>query len=295
MDISWDDAQLLLAVAEAGSLTAAARRLGIGQPTASRRVAELETQLNVSLFLRGRRGTEPTEDAERLLPAVRQMARWAAELDRAVAGRERAPHGRVRLAAPPGVAFDFLVPFAKWFRGRQPKIWLEVLSGIKHLDLTRGEADLALRNRAPNEPELTVLDSYDIPAGAFASPDYVRRLRQPCSPKDVDWICWGYPFEHLSPRPELESLVENFTPVFASDDFLVQKRACEEGLGAMFLGAVRHPLMERERLLPIELDVPLPRETLHLVSAKSMVGVPRVRAVANALMRQFEEISDIGA
>src|SRR5689334_4201790 len=112
MNIPWEDLQLFLAVAEARSMSAAARTLRLGQPTLSRRMALLEEAVGSALFVRRPDGVAPTPLAERLLPAARRMAEWASEAGRAVAGGERAPEGRVRIAAPPGIAFDFLAPLA---------------------------------------------------------------------------------------------------------------------------------------------------------------------------------------
>src|SRR6185503_18701311 len=80
MDISWEDVRLFLTVAEHGSLTEAARRLQIGQPTASRRLAELEERLGYPLFSRSVEGTSLTSHGERWLEPARRMAEWAGEL-----------------------------------------------------------------------------------------------------------------------------------------------------------------------------------------------------------------------
>src|SRR3569623_3054030 len=130
MDIPWDDLRLVLAVAETGSLSAAARRLRLGQPTLSRRMAELEAQRDEALFTRGTGGVVLTAAGERLRPLALRMAEWASEATHAVAKGRRGPEGRVRIAAPPGVAFDFLAPFASAMRSRAPGITLEVLVGF---------------------------------------------------------------------------------------------------------------------------------------------------------------------
>jgi DNA-binding transcriptional LysR family regulator len=114
MHMQWDDAQLFLAVAEAGSLSAAARRLHITQPTVSRRVALLEAQLGEAVFVRTADGARLTSFGERLLEPARRMAEWAGELDRAAERAETTPRGSVRVTAPPGIAYDFLAPFAAW-------------------------------------------------------------------------------------------------------------------------------------------------------------------------------------
>src|SRR5690606_5110814 len=110
MHIPWDEVQLFLAVAESRSLTAAARRLRITQPTARRRLAQLESVLGERLFVRSVEGVTPTPFAERMLEPARRMAEWAGEVDRAAARAESSPRGAVRITAPPGVAFEVLAP-----------------------------------------------------------------------------------------------------------------------------------------------------------------------------------------
>jgi DNA-binding transcriptional LysR family regulator len=285
MHVPWDEAQLLLAIAEARSLTAAAKRLNITQPTASRRLSELEARLGERLFVRSVDGAVPTSFGESMLEPARRMAEWAGELDRAAARAETAPRGVVRITAPPGVAFDFLAPFAAWLRGPLPDVRLEVVSSVQYLDLARREADLALRTTAGGK-ELVTLGSLEHGVGAFAAAAYAKRLPKKPKLRDVAWIGWAPPFDHLPPNSELAKMIPGFAPVFASDDFNVQVRAAEAGIGAIFLGRARHRFSS-PRLVDIDLDFEV-RASLHLVCAKSALDIPRVRAVADLLLRELE-------
>jgi DNA-binding transcriptional LysR family regulator len=287
MQISWDDAQTFLAVSEAQSFSKAARELGVGQPTVSRRIAGLESRLGTALFLRGRQGAEPTDAALLLLPAAQQMARWAVEFVHGAQAQNATISGTVRIAAPPGVAVEQLAPFAGIVKSHYPDIMLEVIAGVEHLDLTRGGADLAVRSRAPNEPELTVLMKSSSRVGVFARRDYVQSLPQACSWSDIDWITWSRPFQTVPPRPMLERLIPDFRPVFASDDYLVQKSALATGLGAMIIGADEAAQLQ---LQEIDLGVRLPDSSFYLVCAKSSQMVPRIQAIARLLMGQIEQL-----
>ena len=290
MHISWEDAQTFLAVAEQRSFSLAARALGLGQPTISRRIAGLEERLGCQLFRRGKRGAELTEDGARLLPAAEQMARWAGEFGRLARGAEESLAGSVRIAAPPALAVDVLAPFAAQLLARLPEIRIEVLASIEHIDLSRGSADLAIRTRAPNEPELTTLGSAKIPIGVFGARSYVERLTGPTSLAALDWITWAFPYEHVAPRPMLERAIAGFAPVFASDNYLVQRSALAAGVGAMILecplpGAP--PFAPGVELVEIDIGVRLPPGELHIVCAKSMRYVPRVRAVFELLRAEL--------
>ncbi len=287
MHIPWNDLQLFLAVADAGSLSAAAKRMRVTQPTVSRRIAELEEEVGEQLFVRTVDGATPTSFAERLLEPARRMSEWAAEVDRAAERAETKPSGTVRLTAPPGIAFDFVAPFAAWMKSRLPDVSLEVISTVQYLDLSRREADLALRLAAPAQRDVVTLASLDLESAAFASETYAKSLPKRARMADVAWIAWAPPLDHLSPNPELARAIPGFRPAFASDDFLVQLRAADAGLGAIFLGRVEHRFSRAARLVELDLDVGTINSTLYLASARSALAIPRVRAVAELLTQEL--------
>jgi DNA-binding transcriptional LysR family regulator len=90
----------------------------------------------------------------------------------------------------------------------------------------------------------------------------------------------------MAPNPELAKRIAGFAPVFASDDFIVQIRAAEAGLGAIFLPRMRHRF-SRSELVEIDLEVPF-RTATHLVCARTALDIPRIRAVADALLRELD-------
>lgn len=295
MHVPWEEVQLFLAIAEARSVTAAAGRLRITQPTASRRLSRLESVLGERLFIRSVEGVTPTPYAERMLEPARRMAEWAGEVARAAEHVETSPRGVVRITAPPGIAFELLAPFAAWLRGVLPDVTLEVVSSVQYVDLVRREADLALRIEGTRgQKELITIASLLHGVGVFGSPAYARSLPKKPKLKDVAWIGWAPPLEHISPNPELARLIPGFRPVFASDDFLVQLRAAEAGIGAIFLGRARHRFWASS-LVELDVDVGKIERTLHLVCARSALDIPRVRAVADLLVREIESAEDTSA
>jgi len=291
MNIPWDDLQLFLAVAEEHSLSGAARRLRLGQPTLSRRMALLEETLGERLFVRRHHGVELTAAGERLLPGTQRMAEWATEAQRSMAGREVTPEGRVRVAAPPGVAFDFLPSVALTLRRSAPGVHLDVLAAVEHLNLARGEADLALRTRAPSDHDLVSVARAEIAVGAYAAPSYARHLPKNYGPADVAWIAWAPPYDQLPPNPQLAALIPGFRPAFASDDYVVQMAAAAAGLGAMVLGTGLHRgsrISELTHLSRIDLGPAARGNAIHVVVAKRMVDVPRIRAVTDAILATID-------
>lgn len=288
MDVSWNDVRLFLAIAEHGSLTEASRRLRVGQPTVSRRLAELEESLGYSLFDRSVEGTTLTSQGERWLEPARRMAEWAGELRSAAELVDSAPAGIVRITAAPGVAFDFVAPFARLLRDKYPKLSLQVLARVEYVDLARREADIALRGRAPTQRDLTLVHSFTHLNDAFVSKSYAKKLPKKPSLGDIDFIAWAPPFEQFPPNPQLAELMPNFRPAFAADDFVVQMRAAEAGVGAIFMQKVRHRFNRDTNLVPLGLDLgPHAKSSLHVVCAKSALGVPRIRAVAELLKAEL--------
>jgi DNA-binding transcriptional LysR family regulator len=295
MDIEWNDVRLFLAIAELGSLTEAARRLGIGQPTASRRLGELERRLGYALFRRSVDGTTLTNQGERWLEPARRMAEWAGELTHAAERADASPRGVVRITAPPGVAYEFVAPFAATVREKYPEVRLAVLSRTEYLDLGRREADIALRTRQPTQRDLAVVATLEHENDAFVSPSYRATLPKKPAMADIGFVAWAPPFEMLTPNPELAAAIPNFQPVFASDDFIVQRRAAEAGVGAIFLSRTRHRYVPDSPLVPLGLDLgPHARSRLFVVCAKSALAVPRIRVVAELLADELRWASARG-
>lgn len=190
MDVSWEDLRLFLAVAEAGSVSAAARQMKIGQPTVSRRLAALEYRLGGALFRRSVGGSSLTAAGERLLLPARRMAEWASEVSRSADASSRTPSGVVRVTAAHGVAADFVAPFARWLSEKHHGLRLEVLSAVHALDLRRGEADLALRIRGPNHPELKTLHVVEFENAVYVSRELAARLPRKPEFASLPWIAW---------------------------------------------------------------------------------------------------------
>ncbi len=267
-------------------MSAAAKRLKVGQPTISRRLQFLESEVGAPLFRRSVAGAHLTAAGERLVPHARKMAEWAAELERAAGAAESKPQGLVRVTAPPGVAFDFLAPFAGWLQRSQPGLRLEVLSTISYLDLSRGEAELALRMRP--SPDLVTVASLTTRVAVHVSKSYAATLGKKPKLEALRWISWAPPFEDTPPAPQLRALIPNFVPAFTSDSFLVQMQAAYSGVGAMVLGTARSRHSPPRPLVPLDLPLgPYGKAELHLVATRSALEIPRVRAVAELLAEEL--------
>lgn len=288
MDISWEDARLFLAVAETGSLSGAARRLQLGQPTVTRRLAQLEYLVGAKLFLRSVEGAALTAAGERLVGPAKKMAEWAGEFHRAAEARDGAPRGLVRVTASPWACFDFLAPFAGFVAEQHPGLRLEVLSTVQYLDLVRGEADLALRTRPPQTPDLKTLHHQEMESAVFVSRTLKARLPRRVTLAELPWIAWAPPYEAVTPNPQLEAAIPGFTPAFTADSYLVQVAAAEAGLGAVVLAKKPHRFSRATTLVPLEVDLgPHTKQDLYLVCARSALDTPRIRRVGELMVKEL--------
>ena len=288
MGLSWEDLRLFLAVYEAGSLSAAARAQALSQATLSRRMAEMETLLGEPLFVRSAQGVRLTDLGQRLLPSAQRMAEWATEASFSLRAPSDRPAGRVRVAAPPGLAQSFVAPFAARLQQQYPDVQMEVLAGTSVLNLSRGEADLSMRVMPPTDPELICVDQISGPIRVFGAPSYAQTLKFPCTLTDLRWISWAAPFEGLRMHQALVEAIPGFTPTFSSDDYNVQHAACLAGVGALLAADIRHRYSELDRLVDLGLDLgPAAVGTMYLVCHRRQRQLPKVQAVIDALREEL--------
>jgi DNA-binding transcriptional LysR family regulator len=147
--MNWDDLRHLLAIARAGTLAAAARRLAVNQTTVARRLAALEAALGARLFERTDGLLHPTKAGELALTRAAEVEQEVEALEQGVAGADREPAGLVRLTAVPILVNRLLVSGLPALSRRHPRIRLELIAESRNLSLTRREADLALRLSRP--------------------------------------------------------------------------------------------------------------------------------------------------
>lgn len=290
MKLRWDDLQLFLAVHEQGSLSGAARLLQLGQPTLSRRISELEQGVGEPLFVRQSQGMHLTAAGLKLLPAAQRMAEWATEAQASIGSDANLPQGRVRIAAPPLVAYEVVAPMAAEIRRLYPAIRIEILAGVEILNLSRGEADLSLRITPPSDSELLCLDQIPSAWGIYAAPGYAAQLPPQPSLAQLDWISWAPPFDQLLSYQELLQLIPGFAPAVCADDINVQLAACLAGAGVMLLPQIlqRHSRLPHLRQL-VQLDVELGAEPseMFLVCHKRQRELPKMQKVIEALQAEF--------
>ncbi len=247
----WDLFQSLHAVLETGSLSAGARTRGVSQPTIGRHIEALEQRLGAPLFLRSPRGLQPTDLALELRPRLEDMAAAAAAALRDVAGAAAQAGGTVRITASELVGCEILPPILADFHAAHPMIEVELTLSHEQADLSRRDADIALRMTRPTQNTLVGRRVGAIQMGLYAAPAYVARRG---IPPDVEAL-EGHAmigFDRKAPRRAAD--VDIGRPVtrevfaFRSDSDIAQLATLRAGLG---IGICPTPLGQRDGLVRI--------------------------------------------
>ncbi|CUH88165.1 D-malate degradation protein R [Phaeobacter sp. CECT 5382] len=202
----WTHIRAFLATAETGSLSAAARQLGLTQPTLSRQVAALEAALGVLLFERLGRSLVLTDAGRELLPHGRKMVEGANGLSLAASAQVQSIEGTIRITASDVMSAFVLPPVLQRLRQQAPRLTIDVVASNDIRDLMRREADIAIRHVRPDQPELIARLVQEATAHFYAAPSYLARHGRPTSLADLarhDFVNFG----------DIERSIEFFGPL----------------------------------------------------------------------------------
>ena len=290
--LDWVWLRDFLAVAEAGSLSRAARRLGVSQPTLTRRMAALEARLRTELFRRTPRGVELTEAGESVLQPARQMEQEAHAAEIAVSGRDAMLAGAVRVTATEGLGIHWLTPALAEFQAEHPAIEIDVLLQSEPLNLLRREADIALRLGRPSQLDLVGRKRGVLAFGLYASKAYLERHGRPASQEDLHrhrGVAFDEALLDRGPGAWLEPLLSAGSIAYRANSVQAQLAAMRAGYGigcsARFIAA-HYP--ELERVLP-DLETAL---DVWLVTHAGLRRSARIRAVFNFLAERLAAVHD---
>ncbi|XXX81715.1 LysR family transcriptional regulator [Sorangium sp. So ce134] len=282
-DARWDDVRIFLAIHRHGSLGQAGARLGLDTSTVSRRLTALEATLGARLFDRTREGLVPTRIAELVLPAAEAMEAAHRRLARDASGAEADAEGVVRLSVAPGFANSFVVPTLVRLRARHPRIRIELDASVRALDLTRREADLALRSVRPEGAELVVKKLASARWVAAASAELAKDAGRLEAWDALPWIAWDRDLGSFPPARWLARHAPGAEIALRTSFFMSQIAAAEIGLGAVL---VPEPYLRVHALVPLRFAGALeasaaewPTDDLWLVGHRALRDVPRVAAV----------------
>lgn len=288
VNFDWNRARAFLVTAEEGSLSAAARALGLAQPTLGRQVDALEDELDLVLFERVGRGLTLTPSGLELLDHVRAMGEAANRVSLSAAGQSQSIEGTVSIAASETYAAVLLPPILVKLRAAQPGISIEIVASSAVSDLRRREADIAIRNFRPVEPDLIAQKIRDVPARLYATPAYLERLGKPRLPYDLrhaDFISIDKSGMFLKGLNAMGfNLTEKNFPILA-ENYLVMWELVKHGLGIGVLdGNIgdRDPLVRRA--LPDLEPLMFP---IWLVAHRELRTSRRVRMVFDLLAEEL--------
>ena len=285
-ELDWQLCRSFLAVLDEGSLSGAARALGLTQPTLGRHVETLERELGTPLFVRSPQGLTPTQAAVEIRPHAEAMRSAAASLRRAVSGSAGGARGTVRITASEVVGTEVLPPLLARLRERHPGLVLEVVPTNRTEDLLRRDADIAIRMVRPEQSALVSRRVGATLLGLHAHRDYLARHGTPTTLEALGaHALIGFdretPFIRAMREQGLKMTREGFA--FRTDSDLTQLALIRAGAG---LGICQVALARREptlvRVLPQAFAHPM---DLWVVMHEDLRTSQRMRLVYDALAR----------
>jgi DNA-binding transcriptional LysR family regulator len=292
-DQNWDDYRLFLAVAQAGSLSGAARLLGVTHSTVFRRLAGFEEALGVRLFERLPSGYVLTAAGEAMQHATARIEDEIAAIRRRVTGQDQRLSGQVRITATDMLAVSLLPPYLAAFRVAWPGIELELLVSDMRLDLTRREADIALRLGNPVQETLV---GRRIGRLAFAVYCAAARHHEGIGENLAghDWI--GFGSAHAPLRQVLAEWLPGLRPQFRTNSITAAIAAARVGIGLAALPcAVADPDPGLRRVAPFPDNF---RLDLWLLTHEDLRHTARIRTfvdfIAEALAAQADLLEGRG-
>lgn len=278
MTPDWNLLRAFSATAETGSLSAAARKLDLTQPTLSRQIAALETALGVTLFERIGRRLIITAAGVGLLDHARAMAAAAESLALAAAGQSEDLSGGVTISATDVVSVHFLPAIVARLRRQAPQLAITVTATDRLSDLRRREADIAIRHVRPTEPELIGRLIGEMSANLYASEEWVSRHGLPRSAADLagaDVLAFDPVDRFVAQLAEWGLPVTSGQCRIVCDNAMVLWEMLRKGLGVgMMLQQVAEGMPGVVRLLPGQTAVPVP---LWLVTHRELHTSSRIR------------------
>lgn len=293
LDFDWNDLKFFLAAARNGSLTGAAVALRTSASTVSRHIDALEERLQATLFLRQQSGYLLTDDGSELLKQVEniEQAMMAAERSGTSTLRQEIT-GRVRLATTETLAMHVIVPQLSSFRERYPRLQVEIGISLSRVNLSRREADLALRvadpNREENSGDYIIQRAGKMEFTPYAAAGLVpsKKADNPEAWQEVDYISWDESGSDMPMAKWLHAAFPGKNPALACNSILAHHVAIRSGLGIGMLPCFvgdRDPLLQR--LGPKE---PVLSRELWLVYHRDLKASQRVIALREFIQKLLD-------
>ena len=287
--MNWDDVRIFLAVARAGQILGAARRLELNHATVSRRIAALEAALGAMLFRRHTAGSELTAAGERFLGIAERMEADMIAARSELAGEGEAVSGTVRIGAPDGFGVAYLAPRLGALTAEHRELSIQLVPVPRSFSLSKREADIAITVERPTEGRLVAAKLVDYSLGLYASRTYAEEHGLPATPAELSrHRLVGYVGD-LVASSSLDYAMEfspDWTARFSISSALGQVEAVRSGAGIGILHAfIARALPE---LVAVTAAPPI-RRAYFIVYHESMRPLRRIQAMASFIARQVEK------
>jgi DNA-binding transcriptional LysR family regulator len=283
--MDWNDLRYFLAVARSSSLTRSAADLRVSQSTVSRRIAELEAGIGMTLFQRHQTGYFLTDEGREVLRHAEVVEDGVLALERGVAGLDNKPAGTVRLATSENLATDLIIPALPAFRELYPGICLEIITSTATAELGRREADIALRVVRPTRGNLKVRRVGHMTYSVYASRDYLERTPavegEPLGGRH--FIAWDDAHSHMPAAAWLAREHPDCKVALVTSSLPTQIAAVRAGLGLAVLPDFLTIKDDFVRVIPAD---QMFSAEVWLVTHADLVASARVRAVGDFLSEQ---------
>lgn len=285
--LDWDDLRHFLAIARHGTLSAAARVLGVRQSTMSRRLAALEARAGAQLLQKTPDGYRPTAAGEAILGPVERIEAEADTVARTITGTDLRLAGSVRITTIDTLAAHVLMPVLSGFAQRYPDIELELLTDARNLDLTRREADVALRLAPFTQPGVVARRLARIGFGVYASAAYLERHGPPDFVNGAAGQRLVLPLGELLQSPEMRWFTACTHAAVAGlrcNSRQAARAGIEAGLG---IGCLARYLGDGRGLVRLDAGPPPPARELWYGVHEDIRHTARIRALAASLAEGF--------
>jgi len=285
MDTNWDDLRVFLTLARDGTLTTAAKTLGVSHPTVARRVAALEKQIGARLFERLPDRFVPTSAGEALLEDSAAMETAALSIHRRSAGLSDAVSGVVRLSAGEEIS-ALLAHHLPGLRARLKQIEFELTARHALANLSRREADLLINERVPDLADIVARKLGRAAYAIYAHPSLAVARLSPSSFKSVPWVGFDDDHTRMPGQRWLQERLDGGRPAIRCNNWLVVRETARAGGGFAILPCYLGDA--DDRLQRIGGVIPEVFADQWLLVHRDLRALPRVRAVMDAVIELFQ-------
>lgn len=229
-NLAWDDMRLVLAIGRAGTLVGAARAIGLNHSTVFRRLGALESQIGVRLFERFRDGYLPTAAGEEVIALAGRIDADVTAVERRLAGRDLRPSGRVRVTTTDTLV-ELVMPMLAAFRSAHPEIVLELAASNAIFNLSRRDADVAVRPSAEPPDMLVGRRVATVAFALYGASAYLKRRPARLRPEEHDWAAPDETLAHLKATQWIDATIPAERVVFRAGSLVSLLAAVRAGIG----------------------------------------------------------------